>query len=55
MRDARLGPVDQLMPLLREAIELRAILAKSYKTSKDNLKLLEERKKREARRRRPNQ
>jgi four helix bundle protein len=53
MRDAGFVSRYQLAPLLREAIELRAILAKSWSTSNRNLKLLEEQK-RERRRRRPN-
>ena len=41
MRDARLAPADSVTALLKEAIELRAILAASYKTSKRNLRALE--------------
>ena len=37
--------------MLREAIELRAILTASYKTSKRNLKAMEEKVKRERRKR----
>ena len=55
MRDGRLAPADRIAPLLKEAIELRAILAKSYKTSRQNLNTLERKRKLEGRRRRPNQ
>ncbi|MEX2270207.1 MAG: four helix bundle protein [Vicinamibacterales bacterium] len=55
MRDAHLAPSERITPLLREAIELRAILATSYKTSRTNLRLFEEKRKREQRKRRPNQ
>ena len=55
MRDGRLAASDRITPLLAEAIELRSILAKSYKTSRTNLKLREEKQKRERRKRRPNQ
>lgn len=37
MRDAGIGPRDQVMELLAEATELRAILAKSWSTSHRNL------------------
>jgi four helix bundle protein len=51
IRDARLAPSACVDPLLKEAIELRAILSSSLKTSRRNLKLLEEKRKRERRRR----
>jgi four helix bundle protein len=54
MRDAGFASRDQVMPLLKEAIELRAILAKSWTTSRRNLQALEERRKRERRQRSPN-
>jgi len=54
MRDAELGPRDQVTALLKEAIELRAILSKSSSTARRNLKALEEKQKRERRRRPPN-
>jgi four helix bundle protein len=55
MRDSSFAPEDRVTPLLKEAIELRAILASSHKTSKRNLDVLERNKKLERRRRRPNQ
>ena len=55
MRDAEFAPRERVLPLLQEAIELRAILAKSWTTSKRNLQALEEKKKRERRRRSPDQ
>ena len=55
IRDGRLAPRDRVTPLLKEAIELRAILAKSCKTSRETLKRLDEQRKRELRRRRPHQ
>jgi len=50
MRDAKLGPPDRVALLLKEAIELRAILSKAHKTSRENLKKLEEKRKRDLRR-----
>jgi hypothetical protein len=41
MHDVPIGPRDRVVPLLEEAVELRASLAKSYKTSKQNLTDLE--------------
>lgn len=46
MRDAGFASTDRVAPLLKEALELRAILAKSWSTSSRNLKALEEQRKR---------
>ena len=51
MRDARLADAERVLPLLKEAIELRAILAKSWATSKRNLAALDEKRKFERRKR----
>ena len=52
IRDARFAPPERVSPLLKEAIELRAILAKSWSTSNRNLNQLELRKKLQRRPRR---
>ena len=49
--DARYAPAGRVAPLLAEAIELRAILSTSLKTSRANLRALEQKKKRERRKR----
>ena len=54
MRDAGLGPPEHVTALLREAIELRAILSKSSSTARRNLKALKEKRKRDRHRRPPN-
>ena len=46
MRDAGFGPRDQVVALLKEAIELRTILAASWGTSSRNLKRREAERKR---------
>ncbi|MDQ3070145.1 MAG: four helix bundle protein [Acidobacteriota bacterium] len=38
IRDARLAPQVAVHPLLKEAVELRAILAASYRTARRNLR-----------------
>ena len=55
MHDTGIGPLDKVVPLLEEAVELRAILAKSYKTSRQNLNALERSEKLAQRKRSPNQ
>jgi len=54
MHDTAIGPREEVAPMLEEAMELRAILAKSCRTSRENLKLLEAREQLERRRRRKN-
>lgn len=53
LRDAGFARSEAVTPLLAEAMELRAILAKSHSTSKRNYEALEEQKKRERQKRRP--
>jgi four helix bundle protein len=55
MNDSGIGPKEKVSLLLEEAVELRAILAKSYKTARKNLNALERKKTLERRKRRPNQ
>lgn len=55
MHDTGIGSKENVVPLLEEAVELRAILAASYKTSKRNLGARERKKKLERRKRPPNQ
>src|SRR5687768_10114922 len=55
MNDSGIGPREKVALLLEEAVELRAILAKSYKTARQNLNALERKKKLERRKRPPNQ
>jgi four helix bundle protein len=45
MRDAGFGPRDQVAELLKEATELRAILASSWSTATRNLRKLEDERK----------
>jgi len=54
MHDTGIGPREKVAPLLEEAMELRAILAKSCRTSRENLKVLEAKQKLERRRHRKN-
>ena len=55
MHDSGLGPREKVALLLEEAVELRAILARSYKTDRQNLNALERKKKLEQRKRSANQ
>lgn len=55
MHDTGIGPREKVVPLLEEAVALRAILAASYKTSKRNLDAMERKKKFDGRKRPPNQ
>lgn len=55
MHDTGVGPIEKVVPLLEEAVELRAILASSYKTAKRNLQAMERKEKLDGKKRRTNQ